>query len=152
MAHQLFGTSSSSAYDTALSSGSRCVEIDAWDDEDNVEEPKVTHGYTLVSHITFRSVCEIIRDYHDKEAQEAVDEQGYRSAPILISLENHCGAKGQLRLAQIMREVWGDRLLSEAVRQEGHQEQAGEDSQVNLVELGFKIVSHLLMTPFEGVG
>lgn len=140
MAHQLFGASSSSAYDTALSSGSRCVEIDAWDNDDSPEEPKVTHGYTLVSFITFRSVCEIIRDYYDREALQATDEQGYRSAPILISLENHCGAHGQLRLAQIMKEVWGDRMVSEAIRKEGHEEQAGaEDSNVNLIELGSKI-------------
>lgn len=116
------------------------MEIDAWDNEETPEEPKVTHGYTLVSHITFRSVCEIIRDYYDKEASEAVDEQGYRSAPILISLENHCGAHGQLRLAQIMKEVWGDRLVSKAVVKAGHEEQAGADSHVDLCDLHNRIV------------
>ena len=94
MAHQLFGSSSATAYEVALHAGSRCVEIDAWDGDDNPDEPKVTHGYTLVSNISFRSVCETIRDVHDKESAEAVDEQGYRAAPILISLENHCGAHG----------------------------------------------------------
>jgi hypothetical protein len=44
MAHQLFGTSSASAYETVLKAGSRCVEIDAWDNEEDKEEPKVTHG------------------------------------------------------------------------------------------------------------
>jgi len=39
-----------------------------------------------------------------------------------------------------MKEVWGDRLLSEAVRQEGHQEQEHEGKHVRLEELGFKIV------------
>ncbi|KAI9870140.1 MAG: hypothetical protein M1823_008840, partial [Watsoniomyces obsoletus] len=77
MAHQLFGTSSATAYETALNAGSRCVEIDAWDGDDDKNEPKVTHGYTLVSDITFRAVCETIRDIVDKEANEAVDEQGY---------------------------------------------------------------------------
>lgn len=123
--HQLVGTSSAEAYETALLTGSRCVEIDAWDDDDNSEEPKVTHGYTLVSRITFRSVCEIIRDVHDRESAEASDEQGYRAAPILISLENHCGEHGQLRLVQIMRDVFGERLLSEAVREKGTEEQEG---------------------------
>ena len=30
LAHQLYGTSSAEAYETALRTGSRCVEIDAW--------------------------------------------------------------------------------------------------------------------------
>jgi phosphatidylinositol phospholipase C delta len=46
MAHQLFGESHASAYEIALYTGSRCVEIDAWDNDNNREEPKVTHGYT----------------------------------------------------------------------------------------------------------
>jgi phosphatidylinositol phospholipase C delta len=54
MAHQLYGTSCASAYEIALYTGSRCVEIDAWDSDDNKDEPKVTHGYTLVSNIPFR--------------------------------------------------------------------------------------------------
>lgn len=31
MAHQLYGSSDASAYEIALRTGSRCVEIDAWD-------------------------------------------------------------------------------------------------------------------------
>ncbi|RDL35000.1 Phosphoinositide phospholipase C [Venustampulla echinocandica] len=139
IAHQLYGSSSADAYETALKTGSRCVEIDAWDDDENNEEPKVTHGYTLVSHITFRSVCETIRDVVDQEAAESINEQAYRAAPILLSLENHCSAHGQLRLVQIMKEVLGDRLLSQAVRQKGHQEQQGTDDHVSLEELGSKV-------------
>ncbi|KAH8680036.1 putative 1-phosphatidylinositol-4,5-bisphosphate phosphodiesterase 1 [Tricladium varicosporioides] len=139
MAHQLVGDSSAEAYDLVLNAGSRCVEIDAWDNDEDKDEPKVTHGYTLVSHISFRSVCEIIRNVYDKEAAEAVDEQGLRAAPILLSLENHCSARGQLRLVQIMKDVWGDRMLSKAVREEGHDEQDGGEH-VTLAELGSKIV------------
>lgn len=139
MAHQLFGGSSAEAYETVLNAGSRCVEIDAWDNDDDEEEPKVTHGYTLVSNVSFRSVCETIRDFFDKEAAESIEEQGRRAAPILLSLESHCSAKGQLRLVQIMKEIWGERLLSEAVREEGHQEQEG-GQHVQLEELGSKIV------------
>ncbi|KAK5057630.1 hypothetical protein LTR84_011630 [Exophiala bonariae] len=139
MAHQLFGTSSAGAYETALIAGARCVEIDAWDGDQNKDEPKVTHGYTLVSNIPFRAVCETIRDVVDKEAASAVNAQGYRAAPILLSLENHCDAHGQLRLVQIMKEVWGDRLLSSAIRQKGHEEQQGTGAHVRLDELGSKI-------------
>ncbi|KAJ9136915.1 Phosphoinositide phospholipase C [Pleurostoma richardsiae] len=143
IAHQLYGTSSASAYETALNTGSRCVEIDAWDDADHKDEPKVTHGYTLVSHIPFRVVCETIRDVVDREAAQSADAQGYPAAPILISLENHCGPAGQLRLVEIMKEVWGERLLSEEVRRRGHQEQEQDDTadkHVTLRELGSKIV------------
>ncbi|KAK8080413.1 hypothetical protein PG997_008231 [Apiospora hydei] len=80
MAHQLFGKSSAAAYERALRTGARCVEIDAWNSDDR-EEPKVTHGYTLVSHIPFRAVCETIRDVVDQEAAEAVDEQGTEPHP-----------------------------------------------------------------------
>jgi phosphatidylinositol phospholipase C delta len=135
MAHQLFGSSHASAYEIALYTGSRCVEIDAWDNDDNREEPKVTHGYTLVSNIPFRTVCETIRAVVDKEATEERD-----AAPIMISLENHCDAHGQLRLAQIMREVLGDRLLSRAVRDKGTREQEGLGEHVTLAELGNKVV------------
>lgn len=139
LGHQLQGRSSASTYETTLLTGARCVEIDAWDSE-NREEPKVTHGYTLVSNIPFRAVCESIRDVVDREAAEAVNMQGYRAAPIMLSLENHCGAYGQMRLVQIMKEVWGDRLLSKAVREKGHREQETGDEQVCLNELGSKIV------------
>ncbi|CAM1511967.1 Fc.00g094800.m01.CDS01 [Cosmosporella sp. VM-42] len=138
MAHQLYGTSSVTAYETALGTGSRCVEIDAWDGDDNKDEPKVTHGYTLVSNLSFRSVCETIRDVVDKEAAESANAQGYRAAPILLSLENHCDPHGQKRLVDIMREVWGPRLLSKAVRDQGHEEQAGGEH-VTLGDLGSKI-------------
>jgi phosphatidylinositol phospholipase C delta len=135
MAHQLYGTSCASAYEIALYTGSRCVEIDAWDNDDNKDEPKVTHGYTLVSNIPFRQVCETIRDVVDREAARDME-----AAPILISLENHCGAHGQSRLAQIMREVFQHRLLSKAVREKGHREQVGLGDHVTLAELGNKIV------------
>lgn len=138
LAHQLYGTSSAVAYETALNAGSRCVEIDAWDNSDDKEEPKVTHGYTLASNIPFRSVCETIRDVVDKEATQSSD-TGYSGAPIMISLENHCDPHGQRRLAQIMREVWGDRLLSKAVRDEGKREQHETGEHVDLMELGAKI-------------
>ncbi|TDZ68032.1 1-phosphatidylinositol 4,5-bisphosphate phosphodiesterase 1 [Colletotrichum trifolii] len=135
LAHQLYGSSSAEAYEETLRAGARCVEIDAWDNPDNKDEPKVTHGYTLVSNIPFRAVCETIRDVVDLEAKEP-----QQSAPILLSLENHCNPEGQLRLVQIMQEVFGHRLLSKHVREKGHAEQDGQGDHVRLDELGSKIV------------
>ncbi|KAH9886809.1 PLC-like phosphodiesterase [Xylariomycetidae sp. FL2044] len=140
LGHQLAGKSSASAYEVALNTGSRCVEIDAWDDDDHEDEPKVTHGYTLVSHIPFRAVCETIRDVVDREAADAANGAGYRAAPIMLSLENHCKAHGQQRLVDIMKEVFGERLLSKAVREKGHEEQDADGDHVTLEELGSKIV------------
>ncbi|KAK3309298.1 1-phosphatidylinositol-4,5-bisphosphate phosphodiesterase delta-3 [Chaetomium strumarium] len=137
MAHQLYGTSSAAAYETTLRAGARCIEIDAWDNPDDPKEPKVTHGYTLVSNIPFRAVCETVRDVVDLEATSP-PVQGYSPAPILVSLENHCDHSGQLRLVQIMKQVWGDRLLSAPVREKGHEEQEGGEP-VRLEELGSKI-------------
>ncbi|KAK5633016.1 hypothetical protein RRF57_008730 [Xylaria bambusicola] len=136
LGYQLRGESSAAAYESAIMTGARCVEIDAWDHDENKDEPKVTHGL----NIPFRAVCEAIRDVVDKEAAAAVDQQGYRAAPIILSLENHCGAYGQMRLVEIMEEVWGDRLLSKAVREKGHREQEVKDEQIYLDELGSKIV------------
>lgn len=134
--HQLYGTSCATAYDTAIKTGSRCVEIDAWDNSDNPDEPKVTHGFTLVSNIPFRLVCETIRDALDEE----IASSDSSPTPIVLSLENHCDAAGQLRLAQIMTEVFGERLLSRPVRNEGYREQGGCDAEhVTLGELGSKI-------------
>ncbi|CAE7022405.1 hypothetical protein CFE70_003144 [Pyrenophora teres f. teres 0-1] len=136
MAHQLFGESHAVAYEIALHTGSRCVEIDAWDDESNKDEPKVTHGYTLVSNIPFRQVCETICNVVD---EEAANERN--AAPIMISLENHCDAHGQLRLAQILQEIFGHRLLSKDIRDKGTREQ--DDPQkhehITLAELGNKV-------------
>ena len=146
LAHQLYGTSCATAYDTAIRTGSRCVEIDAWDNSDDPEEPKVTHGYTLVSHISFRLVCETIRDVFDDEVKtlkefNAKNPTGpqHKPAPILLSLENHCDAYGQLRLVSIMKEVFADRLLSKPIRDEGTREQQGSGEHVTLAELGSKI-------------
>ncbi|PVH97513.1 PLC-like phosphodiesterase [Periconia macrospinosa] len=134
-AHQLYGDSHAHAYEIALNTGYRCVEIDAWDNKNDKDEPKVTHGYTLVSHIPFREVCQTIAQVIDREASE-----GINAAPIMISLENHCDAHGQLRLAQIMQEVFGHRLLGKAVRDKGTREAEGSGEHVTLAELGNKVV------------
>ncbi|KAL2751874.1 hypothetical protein ACRALDRAFT_2023404 [Sodiomyces alcalophilus JCM 7366] len=140
LAHQLYGSSCATAYESVLKAGCRCVEIDAWDNKDDPDEPKVTHGWTLTSNISFRAVCEAIRDVHDQEAQEAQENpDAGQPAPILLSLENHCNPHGQKRLVHIMKEVFAHRLLSEEVRRQGHLEQAGAGEHVALADLGSKI-------------
>ncbi len=47
-----------------------------------------------------------------KEEEEAKRDPSFKTAPVLLSLENHCGHAGQKRLVEIMHEVWGDLLIS----------------------------------------
>ncbi|BEI89779.1 uncharacterized protein CcaverHIS019_0211410 [Cutaneotrichosporon cavernicola] len=130
LAHQLYGKSCPSGYETALSAGARCVEIDAWDNDSDPAEPKVTHGFTLVSHIPYRHVCETIRD-----AILGLEAKGIPGAPVFISLENHCGPAGQKRLVEIAHEVFGDMVLMTDPRK------GSEDllHHVTLAELGNKV-------------
>ncbi|KAK3401223.1 putative phospholipase C [Sordaria brevicollis] len=69
----------------------------------STKEPRVLHGYTLTKDITFRDVCEAIKDY------------GFAATdlPLIVSLEVHCSAEQQERMVDIMRQTWGDLLLPE---------------------------------------
>ena len=100
----------------------------------------MTHGWTLTSNVKFRLVCEVIRDVVDYEAS-LPPVQGFGPSPILISLENHCDVRGQARLAEIMRQTWGHRLLDAAIRAKGHHEQVdpSHEPHVSLSDLGSKI-------------
>ncbi|KAK3356677.1 phosphatidylinositol-specific phospholipase C [Lasiosphaeria hispida] len=138
MAHQLFGASDAGIYENVLGGGARCVEIDAWDNPADVNAPEVTHGFTLVSDILFSDVCLALRAVLDREAVTTAD-----PAPILLSLENHCGPEGQLRLVEIMKETLGEHLLLAPITDEN------AEDHVRLADLTSKIlviVEHHLPT------
>ncbi|KAI0420869.1 PLC-like phosphodiesterase [Xylaria grammica] len=65
-------------------------------------EPRVLHGYTLTKEVSFRDVCEAIRDY----AFVVSD------LPVIVSLEVHCSSQQQEMMVQIMNETWAGYLLS----------------------------------------
>ncbi|KAI0197864.1 phosphatidylinositol-specific phospholipase C [Astrocystis sublimbata] len=65
-------------------------------------EPRVLHGYTLTKEVSFRDVCEAIRDY----AFVVSD------LPVIVSLEVHCNSEQQEIMVRIMNETWAEYLLS----------------------------------------
>nr|CAB3262763.1 uncharacterized protein LOC100182882 [Phallusia mammillata] len=95
---QLTSHSSPLAYAKALNAGCRCVELDCWDGPSG--EPIIHHGYTFTSKISFYDVIKVI----DKHA--FVD----NPYPVILSIENHCGLPQQRRMAEIMKEVFGEKL------------------------------------------
>ncbi|KAI0448360.1 PLC-like phosphodiesterase [Xylaria acuta] len=64
-------------------------------------EPRVLHGYTLTKEVSFRDVCEAIRDY----AFVVSD------LPLIVSLEVHCSSQQQEMMVRIMNETWSGYLL-----------------------------------------
>ncbi|KAK4137337.1 PLC-like phosphodiesterase [Trichocladium antarcticum] len=67
-------------------------------------EPRVKHGYTMTSPVSFREVCEAVRDY----AFVATE------APLIASLEVHCSPGQQEAMVAIMQAAWGGLLLPAA--------------------------------------
>uniref|UniRef100_A0A8C2WRX8 Phosphoinositide phospholipase C n=1 Tax=Cyclopterus lumpus TaxID=8103 RepID=A0A8C2WRX8_CYCLU len=95
---QLLSHSKTDMYAWVLQSGCRCVEVDCWDGPDG--EPMVQHGYTLTSKIPFKSVIGTINKY-------AFINNQY---PVILSIENHCSIQQQKKIAQYLRDIFGDKL------------------------------------------
>ncbi|CAJ1065280.1 -phosphatidylinositol 4%2C5-bisphosphate phosphodiesterase eta-1 [Xyrichtys novacula] len=95
---QLLSHSKTDMYAWVLQSGCRCVEVDCWDGPEG--EPMVQHGYTLTSKIPFKFVIETINKYAFINNQ----------FPVILSIENHCSIQQQKKIAQYLREIFGDKL------------------------------------------
>ncbi|XP_072264101.1 1-phosphatidylinositol 4,5-bisphosphate phosphodiesterase eta-1 isoform X3 [Pyxicephalus adspersus] len=95
---QLLSQSKVDMYAWVLQDGCRCIEVDCWDGPDG--EPVVHHGYTLTSKIPFKDVVETINKY-------AFVKNDY---PVILSIENHCNIQQQRKIAQYLKEIFGDKL------------------------------------------
>lgn len=98
---QVADESSIEGYIAALMRGCRCVEVDCWDGPDN--QPIVTHGKTLTTQILFREAISAINKYAFVKSQY----------PLWVSLEVHCNPTQQEIMTNIMKEIFGERLVTE---------------------------------------
>uniref|UniRef100_A0A8B9R8B5 Phosphoinositide phospholipase C n=1 Tax=Anas platyrhynchos TaxID=8839 RepID=A0A8B9R8B5_ANAPL len=100
---QIRGQSSIEGYIRALKRGCRCLEVDCWDGPNG--EPMVYHGHTFTSKIPFREVVSTLGKY-------AFQTSPY---PVILSLENHCSMEQQEVLAQQLRDILGEQLLTATI-------------------------------------
>ena len=104
---QLRGPSSASAYLSAVQRGCRCVELDCWDGPGG--EPSIFHGHTLTQRVPFADVTKALAQYAFA---------GDSPFPLVLSLEVHCSARQQARMAHHLRAAFGARLLLPAEAEE----------------------------------
>jgi phosphatidylinositol phospholipase C delta len=104
LGRQVAGQSSTEAYITALTRGCRCIEIDCWDGTDG--KPMVTHGKSMTSSVLFSDCIKVINEH-------AFTASIY---PLIISLEVHCNPEQQAKMTDIMKSVFGDKLILEAIQ------------------------------------
>uniref|UniRef100_A0A8C4UYF5 Phosphoinositide phospholipase C n=1 Tax=Falco tinnunculus TaxID=100819 RepID=A0A8C4UYF5_FALTI len=97
---QIRGQSSIEGYIRALKRGCRCLEVDCWDGPNG--EPMVYHGHTFTSKIPFREVVSTLGKYAFKTSDY----------PVILSLENHCSMEQQEVLAQQLKSILGEQLLT----------------------------------------
>uniref|UniRef100_A0A8D0HBB8 Phosphoinositide phospholipase C n=1 Tax=Sphenodon punctatus TaxID=8508 RepID=A0A8D0HBB8_SPHPU len=100
---QLRGQSSIEGYIRALKRGCRCLEVDCWDGPNG--EPIVYHGHTFTSKIPFREVISTLEKYAFQASEY----------PVVLSLENHCSMEQQDVMAQQLKGILGEQLLTTTI-------------------------------------
>jgi len=69
-----------------------------------VPQPRVLHGWTLTSEVSFRAVC------------KAIAETAFQNSdlPVIVSLEVHADLQQQETMVEIMEEEWAGRMVDTA--------------------------------------
>ncbi|KAF2397714.1 PLC-like phosphodiesterase, partial [Trichodelitschia bisporula] len=101
LGRQVYDESSTEAYIHALTRGCRCVEVDCWDGNDG--RPIVMHGRSLTTSVLFSDCIKVINEY-------AFSASPY---PVIISLEVHCGPEQQAVMAEIIKNTFKQKLVTE---------------------------------------
>ncbi|XP_009958176.1 PREDICTED: 1-phosphatidylinositol 4,5-bisphosphate phosphodiesterase eta-1, partial [Leptosomus discolor] len=136
---QLLSQSRAEMYARVLQDGCRCVEVDCWDGPDG--EPVVHHGYTLTSKILFRDVAETINKYAFIKNE----------FPVILSIENHCSIQQQKKIAQYLKEIFGDKLdLSSVVTGDSRQLPSPQNLKGKILVKGKKLPYSLGADAEEG--
>ncbi|XP_055673436.1 1-phosphatidylinositol 4,5-bisphosphate phosphodiesterase eta-1 isoform X6 [Falco peregrinus] len=136
---QLLSQSRAEMYARVLQDGCRCIEVDCWDGPDG--EPVVHHGYTLTSKILFRDVAETINKYAFINNE----------FPVILSIENHCSIQQQKKIAQYLKEIFGDKLdLSSVVTGDSRQLPSPQNLKGKILVKGKKLPYSLGADAEEG--
>ncbi|NWQ80006.1 PLCH1 phosphodiesterase, partial [Columbina picui] len=136
---QLLSQSRAEMYARVLQDGCRCIEVDCWDGPDG--EPVVHHGYTLTSKILFRDVAETINKYAFVKNE----------FPVILSIENHCSIQQQQKIAQYLKEIFGDKLdLSSVITGDSRQLPSPQNLKGKILVKGKKLPQSLGADAEEG--
>ncbi|OPJ85458.1 1-phosphatidylinositol 4,5-bisphosphate phosphodiesterase eta-1 isoform A [Patagioenas fasciata monilis] len=136
---QLLSQSRAEMYARVLQDGCRCIEVDCWDGPDG--EPVVHHGYTLTSKILFRDVAETINKYAFIKNE----------FPVILSIENHCSIQQQQKIAQYLKEIFGDKLdLSSVITGDSRQLPSPQNLKGKILVKGKKLPHTLGADAEEG--
>ncbi|XP_010283184.1 PREDICTED: 1-phosphatidylinositol 4,5-bisphosphate phosphodiesterase eta-1 [Phaethon lepturus] len=136
---QLLSQSRVEMYARVLQDGCRCIEVDCWDGPDG--EPVVHHGYTLTSKILFRDVAETINKYAFIKNE----------FPVILSIENHCSIQQQKKIAQYLKEIFGDKLdLSSVITGDSRQLPSPQNLKGKILVKGKKLPYSLGADAEEG--
>src|SRR5262249_16076736 len=101
LGRQVVGESSVEGYISALIRGCRCVEVDCWDGLDG--QPVVKHGWAMTTQISFEEAINTINKYAFYATR----------FPLWVSLEVHCHAAQQEVMAEIIKQTFGSKLVTE---------------------------------------